>query len=458
MKTSPFYAGLCLAAAAAVSGCATTPHAVMKVSMNAGGATPVQLTAPLIVADERLIALEGPELTAEARAKFREERAARITQRSRTEPPRPNEQQVAGTCIQLGIAIPVVGLAICPFALLGAMATMEAVHGVANGVRYVGASLTEPSLRLSSDEAERIAAPVRAEATSAALVERAMYIAPAQFADVTRAESLLVVRLKAAEVCEAENAAAENVAAICLVAEAQAFLGDGLALAPSEHRFVYGPLTLLTAGSEHHLDLAIDLAMESLAESIVAAYTGTGPGITVSGAAAHGLPAAGDNWTYRLTEPQSGATLHRVAIDEYSAGSIEQRGAATYLVREGALELFSPHLIAFDPSLSGLPTANIEANVPSCAGWMCTLKARVVGTETVRVPAGEFDTLKVEVEHAWMWSAPKAYPSGARTLTIWYSPKAKRAVKFSSRGTRGAHFKTEFDLELEGYRLNQEAE
>ena len=30
----------------------------------------------------------------------------------------------------------------------------------------------------------------------------------------------------------------------------------------------------------------------------------------------------------------------------------------------------------------------------------------------------------------------------------------KRAVKFSFGGTRGAHFKTEFDVELQDYRLN----
>jgi hypothetical protein len=165
-------------------------------------------------------------------------------------------------------------------------------------------------------------------------------------------------------------------------------------------------------------------------------------------------PAAGDMWTYRLTEPRSGSTSHRVVLDSRSAQSIEQRGAGSYFVREGDVELFSPHLIAFDSRLSGLPTVKIDADVPSCERWMCMQKARVVGREPVRVPAGEFDTVKVEVEQSWTARSVNAYPNGGRTLTVWYSPQAKRAVKFSSRGTRGAHFKTEFDLELEDYRLN----
>jgi hypothetical protein len=165
-------------------------------------------------------------------------------------------------------------------------------------------------------------------------------------------------------------------------------------------------------------------------------------------------PAAGDMWTYRLTEPRSGSTSYRVVLDSRAAQSIEQRGAASYFVREGDLELFSPHLIAFDPQLSGLPTVKVDANVPSCERWMCLTQARVVGRETLRLPAGEFDTVRVEVEQSWTARSINAYPNGGRTLTVWYAPQAKRAVKFSSRGTRGAHFKTEFDLELEDYRLN----
>jgi hypothetical protein len=165
-------------------------------------------------------------------------------------------------------------------------------------------------------------------------------------------------------------------------------------------------------------------------------------------------PAAGDMWTYRMTEPRAGSSTYRVVLDSRAAQSIEERGAASYFVREGDLELFSPHLIAFDPQLSGLPTGTVDANVPSCERWMCMTKARVVGREILRLPAGEFDTVRVEVEQSWTARSINAFPNGGRTLTVWYAPQARRAVKFSSRGTRGAHFKTEFDLELEDYRLN----
>ena len=44
---------------------------------------------------------------------------------------------------------------------------------------------------------------------------------------------------------------------------------------------------------------------------------------------------------------------------------------------------------------------------------------------------------------------------GARTITIWYAPAAKRAVKFVSRNSFGdvPPVETDFDLELVSYQL-----
>ncbi len=45
--------------------------------------------------------------------------------------------------------------------------------------------------------------------------------------------------------------------------------------------------------------------------------------------------------------------------------------------------------------------------------------------------------------------------NGGRLLTIWYAPKAKRAIKYSSRLTIGEipPIDVNFDLELTGYQL-----
>jgi hypothetical protein len=75
------------------------------------------------------------------------------------------------------------------------------------------------------------------------------------------------------------------------------------------------------------------------------------------------------------------------------------------------------------------------------------------------VPAGTFDTVRVEVQQNWRpvaMSGPQgAQHHGGRTLTVWYSLAAKRAVKFSSRSTFGAFgpIDADFDLELVSYRL-----
>jgi hypothetical protein len=154
--------------------------------------------------------------------------------------------------------------------------------------------------------------------------------------------------------------------------------------------------------------------------------------------------------------------MHHVEIESAVPEALTERQAraahrnGSYLIDEADVVVFSPYLAAFDPTFAGLAAAKIQdLDSHSCgARWLCFTSARVAGREVVRVPAGEFEAIKLEVNQAWSRGTANAYPSGARTLTIWYSPQTKRAVKFSSRGTAGAHFMTNFDLELEDYNLN----
>jgi hypothetical protein len=189
------------------------------------------------------------------------------------------------------------------------------------------------------------------------------------------------------------------------------------------------------------------------------------PAIPAPMATRSSLPVAGDSWTYRLTEPRRRGQprMHRVEIESAVPEALTERAAraahrnGSYLIDEADVVVFSPYLAAFDSSFAGLATAKVQnLDSHSCGPqWLCSTSARVAGREIVRVPAGEFEAIKLEVNQAWTpRGTGHAYPSGARTLTIWYSPQTKRAVKFSSRGSAGAHFKTDFDLDLEDYNLN----
>jgi hypothetical protein len=196
--------------------------------------------------------------------------------------------------------------------------------------------------------------------------------------------------------------------------------------------------------------------------------------------AAGQLPAAGDCWVYRFVNrknrgPQAERTFV-VAVARASAAEIvdsaslgsgalreTQHTRGPYLVAQGA-PVFSPYLAAFQDlptgSLSGVKVIDPDACKPP---YGCEVRARVVGRETVRLPAGNFDAIKVVVQHNWypLSIQPGASSQnnelwGGRTLTIWYAPEAKRAVKFSSKLDNGLSppVESEFDVELVSYRLN----
>jgi len=199
-----------------------------------------------------------------------------------------------------------------------------------------------------------------------------------------------------------------------------------------------------------------------------------------SNPAARSLPSDGDCWVYRLVERKArGERAERtfvVTVARASAAEIvdsasldagarleTQHARGPYLVAQGA-PVFSPYLAVFQElpptgALSGVKVIDPEACKPP---YGCELKASVVGRETVRLPAGTFDAIKVVVQHNWypLSIQPGASSQnnelwGARTLTVWYAPEAKRAVKFSSKLENGLSppVQSEFDLELVSYRL-----
>jgi uncharacterized caspase-like protein len=185
-------------------------------------------------------------------------------------------------------------------------------------------------------------------------------------------------------------------------------------------------------------------------------------------AAGSRLPQRGDLWTYRVTEPNRAPRTLNVTVGAASpAGILEhfflERGGSgdwahtpgNYLVAAG-LPVFSPYLAAFQELAPGTRLRGIEMHDRSCTGfYRCEASGKVVGNETITVPAGRFDTVKVALETSWVPTYSARGGLIVRDLTVWYAPAVKRAVKFTSRASLGKdqRIATDFELELTNYTL-----
>ena len=181
------------------------------------------------------------------------------------------------------------------------------------------------------------------------------------------------------------------------------------------------------------------------------------------------LPNAGQRWTYRLQDPRNQRPQQTLVIQVASAspaGIVDELSVdggtpvpATHLraptLLAQAASVFSPYLPLFESLAAGGRIAAIEIDDPGCGGrYLCEASGRVVGRETVEVPAGRFLATKVVIEHEWRPAAMAGDDAsglvGGRTLTIWYATETLRAVKYSSRLVVGETppVDANFDLEL----------
>jgi hypothetical protein len=193
-----------------------------------------------------------------------------------------------------------------------------------------------------------------------------------------------------------------------------------------------------------------------------------------------GLPQAGDTWTYRAThirrrgEMRAGPATrtHVVRVAAASASEIVEElvidGApapatthvkGAYLLSQG-VAIFSPHLGQWGDLSQPGSLGSIEILDPGCRSThICQARAKIVGTESIRVPAGTFTVTRILVEQSWAAASSSTQSAaqfrGSRTLTVWYSPELKRAIKYSSRVGVGdvPPMDPHFDLELVSYQL-----
>lgn len=192
------------------------------------------------------------------------------------------------------------------------------------------------------------------------------------------------------------------------------------------------------------------------------------PGVPTAGSR---FPQVGDNWTYRLTQRGRGVgpTQRRYAVKvvysseakisdqlslDYGPPAESDHARGRYLVTQG-VSILSPYLGVFEEPPAGVSLGEIVTSADlGCRGReRCEVSGRVVGRDLVRVPAGDFEAIKVTVSQ--VWRNPSGFQGGTsdarRELTGWYAPQAKRFVKFSSRTKMGNA--PDFDLELVSYQL-----
>lgn len=163
------------------------------------------------------------------------------------------------------------------------------------------------------------------------------------------------------------------------------------------------------------------------------------------------LPRAGDQWTYRLqgkwansprrtvtvtVDKVVGAVIHESMVQTQPAerpGGRAQSSNATPVIL-GWTWLgweFSPWLATStaigDAKWSGFHVPDVGAFWTNWRG-----EAKVVGRESVSVPAGTFEAIKVQVlaQRRQSGSQTEAETEPVQTkLTVWYSPRTKRYVK-----------------------------
>lgn len=182
------------------------------------------------------------------------------------------------------------------------------------------------------------------------------------------------------------------------------------------------------------------------------------------------LPKAGDTWTYRWREGKANpertmvvtatsvtgdTVVDQATIDGGSPPIESKHVRGSYIIAQGA-SVYSPYLPVFVTLPARGSAGRVQFLDPVCSGrYICDAKARVLGNETVTVPAGTFTALKVAVEQSWAPAFAGAYAArGGRRLTVWYAPEARRVVKYSSRSiVGGAPMETDFEIELVSFQV-----
>lgn len=167
------------------------------------------------------------------------------------------------------------------------------------------------------------------------------------------------------------------------------------------------------------------------------------------------LPRVGDRWTYQYSDGFGRSGTYEVRIkaaladeisDEAQVGFKKETSAfspglamTSRKVGDVMLREVSPYLQSLGP-IDPTPEWRNIAILPGDEPF----KARHAGTEVVQVPAGRFEASKIVIEGRDIYrTAYAGLLTRPYTVTIWYSPLAKRFVKLTFSAPGGGVFTTE---------------
>jgi len=199
----------------------------------------------------------------------------------------------------------------------------------------------------------------------------------------------------------------------------------------------------------------------------------------------------GDSWTYRLREVRYDKNLATVTheigggdksgirevlrIGGRKSGSdsgaeaaatqrrltLEPRIFEQQLDQNATLYEFSPFMTAFSELQPGVRWSKIDGAKSSDSINDWRFSGKVTGRERVRVPAGNFDAIKAELEGQLDISFPSTRDpfsetaASYQTYSVWFVPEIGRAIKYERRTyNRGRRLLEHEQYELMSYRLN----
>jgi len=229
-------------------------------------------TRSRIEADKQSMEVVGFNTSAEERADFEKQRAARIDRAS----------EVHGQLSAFNNGKCILFLPVCLMVIAGGTV-------VASGVQRAKASAREPTL-IPEEEEKRLGEMLKVRSTNASLADRVLRLSgSAPVPGTTEATApRLVVRVKGAHADYIRS----NKGAVYIVAEAHAFPAPGIEWKPTEHRYELSSVAW-TATDPARVQDEVDTALDALAESIVWTYlsilpTGGSPERTQGPSAAGG--------------------------------------------------------------------------------------------------------------------------------------------------------------------------
>lgn len=164
---------------------------------------------------------------------------------------------------------------------------------------------------------------------------------------------------------------------------------------------------------------------------------------------------AGDTWKFGITDlwknaRTSGETVtFRGVIDGLAHFDLLTEAGSTFkVIRTPERNVVSDRSGRWKPELPDLSfplivgktwERDVEWTTPEGAVAAVRVKRRVAAFESVTVPAGTFDSVRIEGEASYAWQNRPSWSTTSDSSILWYAPAARNVVKREYRwqvGTR----------------------